>query len=66
VRNRKGSKDYFEMIEGDETRRQCLIAFWDFCRDCFGDEQETPLPGDEISFQLPHPYRSPDLRKLPL
>ncbi len=65
MKNRKGPKEYeyIEMLEGDDNRRQCLLAFWDFCRDCFGEEQEVPLPGDEIFLRFPRSHRIPILRK---
>jgi hypothetical protein len=63
MKNRKGPREYFEIVEGDETRRQCLLAFRDFCKDCFGEEQEVPLPGDEIFLRLSRSHRIPTLRK---
>jgi hypothetical protein len=63
MKNRKGLNECFEFVEGDEYRRQLLLAFRDFCRDCFGEEQEVPPPGNEIFLRSPRTLHIPHLRK---
>ncbi len=47
MKKKKGFNHSVERFERDENRRRPFSAFWDFCRDCFGEEQEVPLPGNE-------------------
>ncbi len=63
---KKGFNHSVERFEGDENRRQHLLAFWDFCRDCFGEEQEVPLPGNEALLYISHSHLISCQRKPPL
>jgi hypothetical protein len=65
MESRKGLKRFAYSSE-DENRKQGLLAFWDFCRDCFGEERDVPPPSVEIPLRrVPCSHRSPPLRKLP-
>jgi hypothetical protein len=45
---KKGLKRFLSSIEDDETKRQHLLAFRDFCRDLLEEQYGGTLPGEEI------------------
>jgi hypothetical protein len=46
---KRGLREWFESIEGDENRRQHLRAFGDFCLDLLEEEYGRIPPGEEIN-----------------
>jgi hypothetical protein len=45
---KKGLRDWLDSIEGDEVKRQHLLAFQDFCLDLFEAEYGKIPPGEEV------------------
>ncbi len=45
---KKGLRDWLESLEGEEAKRQHLLAFQDFCLDLFEAEYGKIPPGEEV------------------
>jgi hypothetical protein len=45
---KNGLRNWLDSIEGDEARRQHLLAFQDFCLDLFEEEYGKIPPGEEV------------------
>ncbi|MEI9475083.1 MAG: DUF6178 family protein [Deltaproteobacteria bacterium] len=48
METRREIKEWVESTEGDEQKRQHLLAFWDFCLDVLEGEYGRIPPGEEI------------------